>query len=156
MSAESGMTPEQARAALDQAAAAEVATPADRARLQRGLVAIGIGVGALIVAMRLTIGNVDAPTALRQGGFAIAMALYVAVIVYAVVTMRRAKAAPRGFSSRYVVGIALSFLIYIGYVVVQAGAVDSGIPWIWTGIAALAAVAPSFLAAQSIAKLAVR
>lgn len=150
------MSAEEARRTLAAADEATIATPADRGRLESGLIRIGVVAGLLIVGLRLTIGNPGAPMWVRQWGFAALMIAYVVVIVSAVVTMRRAKAVPRGFSSRYVVGIALTFLVYTAYMVLQAGTVDTGMDWPWVILGAVATMTPALLAARSISRLALR
>lgn len=149
-----GMTPEEARRTLAVADEAGVATTADRDRLERGLIRIAMAVGALILALRLTIGNPGAPEWLRQGGFGLAMALYVLAIVAAVVTMRRAKAAPRGFTSRYSVGLFGTMFLYVVYVIVQAGM--DAVPFPWVIVAAVLTMTPALLAARSISRLPLR
>ena len=94
----SNPTPDEARRALAHAAGASVATSADRTRLERGLIAIGLAVAALVLALRLTVGNLDAPGWIRFGGFGVVMAVYVVAISVAVLAMRRAAASPRGFT----------------------------------------------------------
>lgn len=150
------MTAEEARRTLDAADAASIATPADRERLEKGLIRIGVVTGGLIIGLRLTIGDPGAPMWLRHWGFAVVMVVYFAVIVVSVVTMRRAKAVPRGFSSRYTVGIALTFLLYTAYIVLQAGTVDTGMDWQWVILGAILTMTPALLAARSISKLALR
>ncbi|BDD83689.1 hypothetical protein TPB0596_34520 [Tsukamurella pulmonis] len=150
------MSADEARRTLEAADAASIATPADRERLEKGLIRIGVLVGLLIVALRLTIGNPDAPLWLRHWGFGAVMVVYVVAIIAATVVMRRAKAVPRGFSSRYTVGLALTFLVYTGYIVIQAGTVDTGMPWGWVVFGAVATMTPALLAARSISRLALR
>lgn len=149
-----GMTPEEARRTLAVADEAGVVTTADRDRLERGLIRIAMAVGALILALRLTIGNPGAPEWLRQSGFGLAMALYVLAIVAAVVTMRRAKAAPRGFTSRYSVGLFGTMFLYVVYVIVQAGM--DAVPFPWVIVAAVLTMTPALLAARSISRLPLR
>lgn len=150
------MTPEEARRVLSVADEATVATPQDRERLERGLIQISLAVGALMLALRFTVGAPDAPGWLRQGGFGVAMALYVVAIVASVITMRRAKAAPRGFTSRYTVGLFGTMFLYAVYVVVIVGTDDSPLALGWTVFAAVVAMTPALLAARSISRLALR
>lgn len=152
----SNPTPDEARRALAHAAGASVATSADRARLERGLLAIGLAVAALVLALRLTIGNLDAPGWFRFGGFGVVMALYVVAIIVAVLAMRRAAASPRGFTLRYNLGLGFTMLFYVAYVVAQSVRVDDAVPWMWTVLAALATMVPALLAAHSISRLALR
>ena len=150
-------TPEEARRALALAGStgASVATPADRDRLERGLIAIGVAVAGLVLALRLTVGNPDAPEWFRIGGLVIVLALYLVAIAVATVSMRRASAAPRGFTVRYNLGLGLTMLLYAAYVVVQSVSADA-IPWPWTVVAAMLTLTPALLGARSISTLALR
>ncbi len=149
-------TPDEARRALSAAADAGIATSADRARLERGLVVIGVAVGVLVLALRLTVGDPGAPGWFRGGGFAVVMALYVVAISVAVISMRRASAAPRGFSLRYGVGLGLTMLLYGVFVIASSVRGDEAQPWMWVILAALITAAPALLAARSISTLALK
>ncbi|WP_019200370.1 hypothetical protein [Tsukamurella sp. 1534] len=146
-------TPDEARRTLAEAEGLTVATVSDRERLERGLIGIAVAVGLLIPALRLTVGNPEAPTWFRAGGMVVAMALYLVAIMVAVITMRRASASPRGFTLRYNLGLAATMLIYAAYVALQSVRGDAAIGWTWTILAAVAAVTPALLAARSISKL---
>lgn len=149
-------TPEEARRALAQAAGASVATPADRGRLERGLIAIGLAVAALVPALRFTVGNPDAPQWFRFGGLVVVLALYLLAIAVATILMRRASAAPRGFTLRYNLGLGGTMLLYAAYVLVQSVRGDDALPWPWTIAAAILTLTPALLGARSISTLALR
>ncbi|TWS18164.1 hypothetical protein FK529_16790 [Tsukamurella asaccharolytica] len=149
-------TPEEARRALDLADRASVATPADRTRLVRGLVAIGLAVGALVLALRLTVGNPDAPQWFRLGGLFVVTALYLVAVAAATILMRRASAAPRGFTLRYNLGLGVTMLLYAVYVAVPSVRGDDALPWPWAIAAALVTVIPALLGARAISTLALR
>ncbi|MCA0155956.1 hypothetical protein LB823_07075 [Tsukamurella sp. M9C] len=149
-------TPEEARRALAQAEGASVATPADRARLERGLIAIGLAVAALVPALRLTVGNPDAPQWFRVGGLVVVLALYLVAIAVATISMRRASAAPRGFTLRYNLGLGATMLLYAVYVIVQSVRGDAALPWPWTFTAAMLTLTPALLGARAISTLALR
>ncbi len=149
-------TPEEARRALAQADAASLATPGDRTRLERGLIVIGVAVAALVPALRLTVGNPGAPSGFRFGGLIAVMVVYVVVIVWAVFAMRRASAAPRGFSLRYNLGLGLTMALYAAYVIVSSARGDDAVSWLWVIVWAVFTMTPALLAAHSISKLALR
>ncbi|MBS4100778.1 hypothetical protein [Tsukamurella paurometabola] len=149
-------TPEEARSALARADRASVATPADRDRLERGLITIGLAVGALVPALRVTVGNPDAPGWFRLGGLAVVVLLYLAAIAIAVAGMRRASAAPRGFTLRYHLGLGGTMALYAGYVVLQSARGEDALAWHWTITAALVTTIPALLGARAISKLALR
>lgn len=149
-------TPEEARRALSVAADAGIATAADRTRLERGLVVIGVAVGVLVLALRLTVGDPDAPGWFRVGGLAVVMALYAVAITVAVVSMRRASAAPRGFTLRYGAGLGVTMLFYGVYVIASSVRGDDALPWSWVILAAIITAAPALLAARSISTLALK
>lgn len=149
-------TPEEARRALAQAEGASVATPADRARLERGLIVIGVAVAALILALRLTVGDPAAPSWFRFGGLGVVLALYLVAIAVAVFGMRRASAAPRGFTLRYNLGLGVTMLLYAGYVIASTTRGDDAVPWSWAVVAAMVTMTPALLAANAISRLALR
>ncbi|CAM3775713.1 hypothetical protein ACXYTP_06160 [Tsukamurella ocularis] len=148
-------TPDEARRALALADRASVATPADRRRLERGLIAIGLAVAVLLLALRFTVGDPDAPQWFRSGGMVVVLGFYLIAIVVATVSMRRASAAPRGFTLRYSLGLGLTMLLYAAYVVVQSVRADA-VPWPWTITAALVTMTPALLGARAISTLALR
>ena len=124
--------------------------------IQRGLITIGLAVGALVPALRVTVGNPDAPGWFRLGGLAVVVLLYLAAIAIAVAGMRRASAAPRGFTLRYHLGLGGTMALYAGYVVLQSARGEDALAWHWTITAALVTTIPALLGARAISKLALR
>lgn len=139
---DSRLSAQDARAALDQAAAVKVTSERDIRILSRVPVGVGIAMGLVLVLIKMAGDNIVV--------FWIGMAVYLMAILAFVFYNGRARSAPRGYGVRYGLGVAGTSLVYgIGVYLV------SGLSASWPvtlGMAVLTMV-PAAAAAYSIATL---
>ncbi|WP_040157069.1 hypothetical protein [Mobilicoccus massiliensis] len=135
-------TADEARRSLDEASGISVVTGRDLRVLQRVLVGIGAAMAAVLLFVR-ALGD-------HPWGLAVAMGLYVVAILLLLRWQRTVTAAPRGYGSRYGMGIAGTSAMYGLGIALIAGQNPS---WSLTALLALLTVAPAVLAARSIARL---
>lgn len=99
-------TPQQARAAIDEAGAARLVSRADARALTVFVAGVGLIVGAILYLswLTLSVGNVV--------GFAVSMSAYAAALGLLLVVKARAQSLPRGFGRAYNAGFVTTMTLY--------------------------------------------
>lgn len=123
------LTPEDAQALLAEDAKGPVVTRSDRTRLVASLAGLGVLVGASLPALAASIGNADAPRALRfsLGGMVLAIMLF--SLFSMVVNLRKVSAYPRGFARIYLWGMLGTMALYTVGLVAMMTVQDGDVVW---------------------------
>jgi len=99
------ITPQQARAQLDEASTTHLGDERDALRAGLGTALIGVAVGGVLAAFALTRGHPVANT--------LTFAAYGLVLAGAIQWMRRSRTSPRGHARTYRVGFFATMALYV-------------------------------------------
>ena len=137
------ITPQQARAQLDEASTTHLGDERDALRAGLGTALIGVAVGGVLAAFALTRGHPVANT--------LTFAAYGLVLAGAIQWMRRSRTSPRGHARTYRVGFFATMALYALGIAWAFGPGESPMPpWALFGPYCVLVAAPMLVAGHRI------